>query len=143
MNEVIADPPEGTAPAAALPAWAEELKQRYLRGESSQFVLHGNVHDLVLYGGPLLGISEFLSKELFAKSKDTVLLYNVSTGVRFTKRKIDLKGIEEIFLAREPAKILPLIERVLSTSDRVAVIIEYAETVAPAAETSFSTIDDR
>ena len=72
-----------------------------------------------------------------------MLLYNVSTGVRFTKRKIDLKGIEEIFLAREPAKILPLIERVLSTSDRVAAILEYAETIAPAAETSFSTMDDR
>jgi AAA+ superfamily predicted ATPase len=129
--------------AAALPAWAEELKQRYLRGESSQFVLHGNVHDLVLYDGQLLGVADFLSRELFAKSKDTILLYNVSTGVRFTKRKLDLKGIEEIFLAKEPAKILPLIERVLTVSDRVAVILEYAETIAPTAETSFSTTDDR
>jgi transitional endoplasmic reticulum ATPase len=144
MTEVTAaGEPDGAIRAAALPAWAEELKQRYLRGESSQFVLHGNVHDLVLFNGQLLGISDFLSKELFAKSKDSILLYNVSTGVRFTKRKLDMKGIEEIFLVREPAKVLPLIERVLSTSDRVAVILEYAETIAPAAETSFSTIDDR
>jgi len=143
MNEAKVDEPDGTTGSGDLPAWAQELKQRYLRGESSQFVLHGNVHDLVLFNGQLLGIADFLSKELFAKSKDTVLLYNVSTGVRFTKRKIDLKGIEEIFLAREPAKILPLIERVLSTSDRVAAILEYAETIAPAAETSFSTMDDR
>jgi AAA+ superfamily predicted ATPase len=143
MSEATADAPGETTPAAVLPPWAEELKQRYLRGESAQFVLHGNVHDVVLYDGQLLGIAEFLSKELFAKSKDTVLLYNVSTGVRFTKRKIDLKGLEEIFMAKEPAKVLPAIERVLTTSDRVAVILEYADTIAPAAETSFSTIDDR
>ena len=39
--------------------------------------------------------------------------------------------------------MLPLIERVLTTQDRVAVILEYAETIAPAGETSFSTMDDR
>jgi SpoVK/Ycf46/Vps4 family AAA+-type ATPase len=143
MSEAPADASGETSRAAALPPWAAELKQRYLRGESAQFVLHGNVHDVVLYDGQLLGIAEFLSKELFAKSKDTVLLYNVSTGVRFTKRKVDLKGLEEIFMAKEPAKVLPAIERVLTMSDRVAVILEYADTIAPAAETSFSTIDDR
>ncbi len=142
-TQVTVDPLGGATETAGLPPWADELKQRYLRGESSQFVLHGNVHDLILFDGQLLGIADFLSRELFAKTKDTILLYNVSTGVRFTKRKVDLKGIEEIFLAREPAKILPLIERVLTTSDRVAVILEYAETIAPAAETSFSTFDDR
>ena len=34
--------------------WAEELRRRYLRGEASQFVLHGNVFDLVEYDGELL-----------------------------------------------------------------------------------------
>ena len=31
--------------ARLLPAWAEDLRRRYLRGEASMFVLHGNVYD--------------------------------------------------------------------------------------------------
>ena len=29
--------------ARLLPVWAEDLRRRYLRGEASMFVLHGNV----------------------------------------------------------------------------------------------------
>ncbi len=127
----------------AMPPWADELRRRYLRGESSQFVLHGNVHDLTLYGGKLLTLSEFLSQVLLDRSKDTIALYNVSTGVRFSKRKMSLDGLEEMVLQKEPAKVLPLLERALTTEDKLAVILEYADTIAPAGETSFSTIDDR
>lgn len=127
----------------AMPPWADELRRRYLRGESSQFVLHGNVHDLTLYGGKLLSLSEFLSQVLLDRSKDTIALYNVSTGVRFSKRKMSLDGLEELVLQKEPAKVLPLLERALTTEDKLAVILEYADTIAPAGETSFSTIDDR
>jgi SpoVK/Ycf46/Vps4 family AAA+-type ATPase len=133
----------GEQQPAALPGWAEELRRRYLRGESSQFVLHGNVHDTVLHDGELSAVSDFLTRALFARSKDTVLLYNVSTGVRFTKRAADIKGIEEIVIAREPAKVLPLVERLLTTNDRVAAVLEYADRIAPAGDTSFSTMDDR
>ena len=31
-----------------LPVWADDIRRRYLRGESTQFVLFGNVHDLIL-----------------------------------------------------------------------------------------------
>jgi SpoVK/Ycf46/Vps4 family AAA+-type ATPase len=127
----------------AMPPWADELRRRYLRGESSQFVLHGNVHDLTLCGGKLLTLSEFLSQVLLDRSKDTIALYNVSTGVRFSKRKMALDGLEELVLQKEPAKVLPLLERALTTEDKLAVILEYADTIAPAGETSFSTIDDR
>jgi hypothetical protein len=41
---------------AAHPAWAEELRRRYLRGEASQFILYGNVFDLVPYGSELLPV---------------------------------------------------------------------------------------
>ena len=71
-----------------LPGWADELRRRYLRGESSQFVLHGNVHDVLLDdpdGTPgnndderLLSLSEFLFRVLLDK-KTTIALYNVST----------------------------------------------------------------
>jgi SpoVK/Ycf46/Vps4 family AAA+-type ATPase len=126
-----------------LPKWADELRRRYLRGESSQFVLHGNVHDLILYETKFYTLSEFLSDVLLARSKDTVLLFNVSTGVRFAKRKMPLDGMEDLVIQKEPAKVLPLLERALTTQDKLAVIIEYADTVAPAGDTSFSTLDDR
>ena len=128
---------------AALPAWADELRHRYLRGESSQFVLHGNVHDLFLHAGKLYTLSEFLAQVLLDKNKDTIALYNVSTGVRFVKRKLKLDGMEDLLLQKEPAKVLPLLERALTTEDRLAVILEYADTIAPAGDTAFSTTDDR
>jgi transitional endoplasmic reticulum ATPase len=126
-----------------LPAWADELRRRYVRGESSQFVLHGNVHDIFLYDDKLYTLSEFLAQVLLDKTKETIALYNVSTGVRFAKRKLKLDGIEELVLTKEPAKVLPLLERVLTTEDKLAVILEYADTIAPAGDTSFSTTDDR
>ncbi len=132
-----------TNEATLLPKWADELRRRYLRGESSQFVLHGNVHDLILQDGKLFTLSEFLADVLLARSKDTVLLYNVSMGVRFAKRKMSLEGVEDLMLQKEPAKVLPLLERALTTQDKLAVILEYAETIAPAGDTSFSTVDDR
>src|SRR6266851_5544501 len=100
-----------TSGTSTLPIWADELRRRYLRGESSQFVLHGNVHDLTLVDGKLLTLSEFLSQVLLDRSKDTIALYNVSTGVRFSKRKMSLDGLEEMVLQKEPAKAIPLLQR--------------------------------
>jgi AAA+ superfamily predicted ATPase len=135
-----------------LPGWADEIRRRYLRGESSQFVLYGNVHDLILDDPDnsvekrssderLHQLPEFLATVLLEK-KNLVALYNVSTGVRFVKGKIPA-GYEDLLLNREPAKVLPLLERLLLTQNGVALVIEYADTVVPAGETSFSTIDDR
>ena len=61
--------PPTTPDAGPLPAWAEELRRRYLRGEASQFVVHGNVHDLVLHGGALVPVNEFLCRVLLARSQ--------------------------------------------------------------------------
>lgn len=132
----------GSGGEGGLVPWAEEIRRRYLRGEASMFVVHGNVHDVILHDGKLLTLTEFLSQGLLA-NKDSVLTYNVSTGTRFAKKRVDLKGIEELLIAREPSKVLPLVERALAVNDRVGVILEHADTIAPSAETSFSTLDDR
>jgi transitional endoplasmic reticulum ATPase len=141
-----------TSRATRLPVWADEIRRRYLRGESTQFVLFGNVHDLILDDPDgqsdkrspdekLLPLPEFLTKVLLEK-KSIVVLYNVSTGARFVRGKLPA-GYEDLALSKEPSKILPLLERLLMTQNGVAVVIEYAETVSPAGETSFSTIEDR
>lgn len=138
-----------TAPAskppgkATHPGWAEELRLRYLRGEATQFILHGNVFDLVEHGGELSTVQEYLTDRLLGESKDTVIVYNVSTGGRWAKRKGEVSGLEELLVAREPAKFMPAMERILKTSSRVALLIEYAETVAPAADPALMADDDR
>ncbi len=126
-----------------LPAWAEELRRRYVQGEASQFVLHGNVHDLVLYDGEFYGVSEFLGRVLLAPSKDLILQYNLSSGVRFAKRKTDVAGLDELLLQKGAEKVLPALEQVLLTRDRVAVILEYAEMIVPAGDANFSSDADR
>ena len=126
-----------------LPLWADEIRRRYLRGEAWQFILYGNVYDLLLNDGKLITVAEFLANVLLTQSKDTVLLYNLSTGVRFAKRKLNIDGYEDLLLSKEPGKVLPLIERALTTNDRIAAVIEYAETIVPAADVSLSTTDDR
>ena len=135
-------PEKKDKPKASLPAWAEELRRRYLRGEASQFILHGNVHDLVLHGEGAMMVDEFLCKVMLEGNKDTIALYNTASGVRFAKRKEKMPGLDELVLARAREKVFPALERALMTEDRFALILEYAETLCPAADLSmFGDVD--
>ena len=126
-----------------LPVWAEDLRRRYLRGEASMFVLHGNVFDTVPYQQKLVGLTEFLTDVLLKESKDTVAVYNLATGVRFPKRPATLDGVSDLLLASDKTKALVALERLLVTSTKVAVLFEYAETLAPAGDPSFQADSDR
>ena len=130
------------AAPTTLPVWADELKRRYVRGESSLFVLFGNVHDKVLHEGKLLGVSDFLSQAVLEK-KDIIARYNVSAGCRLIKKPPGLAGHEEMLLHRSADKVLPGLERMLFTENNVGVVIDYAETVSPAGDPSFSSDVDR
>ena len=70
-----------------LPEWTNELKRRYLRGESSLFVLYGNVYDTILHDGKQLSLTDFLVNEVLKPSKDLVGVFNISTGFRVAHRK--------------------------------------------------------
>ncbi|MCC6807633.1 MAG: ATP-binding protein [Deltaproteobacteria bacterium] len=126
-----------------LPDWANDLRQRYLRGEAAQFILHGNVHDVVLHEGKELPIEEFLATVMLGGNKDTIVSYNNSTGVKFNKRKPKLEGLEELVLHRSRDKVLPLLERALVTESRFALLLTYAETLCPAADLSMYSDTDR
>jgi len=129
--------------ARFLPAWAEELRRRYLRGESSIFLLHGNVFDLVLDGDKLRPLTEFLTDTLLKESRDTLAVYNLATGVRFTKKARDVEAQASLLQESEKAKVLAGLERLLITSKKVGVVLEYAETLAPAGDPSFQADFDR
>lgn len=128
---------------ANLPGWAEDLRKRYLRGESSMFILHGNVFDVVLHENKMISLTEFLTDVLFKESRETVVVYNVSSGVRFPKRSETLANWQELVVENEKEKVLNGLERLLALSTKSAVILEYAEAIAPAGDASFQIDSDR
>ncbi len=140
-----------------VPAWAEELRHRYLAGEAIQFLLHGNVHDLVAYEGDFVTLREFLTKGLLA-SKDVVLFYDPSEGLTFARPdmkdkffkalnvRMAMQGLPPLGgdLPEEPGALLPLLEDYLLTPGvKAALVLDYAETIAPAAELHFLSRDDK
>ncbi|HET6438630.1 MAG TPA: ATP-binding protein [Anaeromyxobacter sp.] len=130
-------------PARILPPWAEELRARYLRGEAWQFVLHGAVHDLVVHERRLVPVPDLLAEGLLAPTKELVVHYDLSSGVRVVRGDRTAPTLSALLGQRAPSEVLAELERLLLSRDRVGVVIEYAETIAPAAETSFSTQADR
>ncbi len=129
--------------ARVLPTWAEDLRRRYLRGEASMFVLHGNVYDVVLCNRKMMALTEFLTDVLLKDSKETIAVYNVATGVRFAKRGEGVIGVEDLLLSTEKERIFAALERLLIGSTKVAVIMEYAEAIAPAGDPNFQGESDR
>jgi transitional endoplasmic reticulum ATPase len=136
-------PEPTTTELRLLPAWADDLRRRYLRGEASMFVLHGNVYDTVVCGQKAYGLVEFLSEVLLRESRETIVTYNLASGVRFSKRAASVPDVEALLLAGEKAKVMPALERLLVGAMRVAVIIEYAEAIAPAGDPTFQADADR
>ncbi|CAN5778174.1 MAG: ATP-binding protein [Acidobacteria bacterium] len=126
-----------------LPTWAEDLRKRYLRGESSMFILHGNVFDVILNDGKMLSLTEFLTDVLLKDSRENIIVYNLSSGARFPKKTENFSNWQEIAVETDKAKVLAMLERSIRLTDKTALILEYAEAIAPAGETSFQTDADR
>jgi transitional endoplasmic reticulum ATPase len=126
-----------------LPSWAEDLRRRYLRGEASMFVLHGNVFDSVVHGSRSLSLTDFLTDVLLKDTRQTIAVYNLATGIRFARRQAGIAGVDEALLASEKPKALDALERLLLGASKVAVILEYAEAIAPAGDATFQADADR
>lgn len=140
----------------ALPAWADQMRDLYRSGSAAQFLLHGNIFDVVPYGSGqasrALSLMAFLNEVMFG-SYEIVLHYDRSRGVRALKGQDDFAawlrsalGAEEAALTRlrEPAAALELVDRYLLRTlnlgalspaspapRRIAVIIDFAEFVVP------------
>ena len=140
-------------PDTALPSWAGEMRDLFRSGSAAQFLLHGNVFDVVPLAGKLLSVPAFLEQAMFG-TYDVVLRYDRSRGVRATRGADDwgewlqnALGREAATqtLTREPGSALELIDRYLLRTlnlqalpggaagkpKRIAVIIEFAEFVVP------------
>jgi hypothetical protein len=87
-----------------LPAWAEEMRQVFKAGATSQFVLHGNVFDLVPApdgkgGTAFVSLADFLAGTMF-QPFDVVIRYDRGRGVRIEppdpRRTDAYKPVEEV-----------------------------------------------
>ena len=126
-----------------LPSWAEDLRRRYLRGEASMFVLHGNVYDVVVHGQQTSSLVDFLTDVLLKDSRETIAVYNMAAGPRFAKRAKDVRDLADVLGETHKDKVLPALERLLVGSMRAAVILEYAESLVPAGDPTFQADADR
>jgi AAA+ superfamily predicted ATPase len=136
------------------PAWADELARKYRGGEMSHFLLHHNVYDLVRARAGYVSLLSFLQKELLGNKR--IVLYNRSEGITFDSEEtlraftaqqrvadplVNITTASQ--LPRDPARALPMIERFLYFADRVAVIINFLETIFPAGDIGYLSSEDR
>jgi AAA+ superfamily predicted ATPase len=134
--------------------WADELSRKYRSGEANHFLLHHNIYDLTRSQNGYVSLLSFMQKELVGNKR--IVLYNRSEGISFDTEEtmrvfiaqqrvadplLDFKTAAQ--LPRDPARALPMIERFLYLSDRIAVVINFLETIFPAGEISYLSSEDR
>ncbi|MEM1271141.1 MAG: AAA family ATPase [Bacteroidota bacterium] len=149
---------------AHYPAWAKEFARKYYTKTLNQFVLYGNVRDLVPTEDDdgetrYVPLREFLTGDLFA-SRDVILFYDRSGGIHFQDKASRkdfnqaLSGYDTIFgtefakkMPKDPVRVFSVLENYLrvrlAEGKRVAVVIDFAETVIPMAEASMYSSEDR
>ena len=86
---------------APLPPWAEEMRRIFRGGVVSQFILHGNVFDLVRARGPgarveFVSLREFLLRELFG-TFEVVIFYDRGKGIRVRKGEEEFQSWLKMF----------------------------------------------
>ena len=108
-----------------LPAWAVELRDRYLAGEASMFLVHGNVRDLHAWeaDGKLewVGLRAFFERFL-GRTRDVVLYYNLSQGIQFPSREHE-KRFQRAIDAKEQAESR-LFEQLRVKDEQIAALNE-------------------
>jgi transitional endoplasmic reticulum ATPase len=124
-------------PTTPLPRWAELVREKYLAGEASTFVLYRNVFDIFLVGGQLIDLKAFLTGVLVEETKGTVVEVSAEFGVLCRKGKVELDQGGDLL------QQLHSLERHLRTSHGTAVIVPYADTVMPGEDAGFVSSEDR
>lgn len=148
----------------ALPAWARQLTEKYYSRTIAMFVLYGNVRDLIpLKRGAdveFLPLHRFLHDALFGQ-RDIVMVYDRGGGLHFANSDMQadfrraLTGYDSFHgtnysqqgLPRNPDGVLGLLDNYirlrLLDGKKIALTIDFAETVAPAGDVSGMSPEDR
>lgn len=134
-----------TAPATSrhpLPAWAESLRQKYLAGEASTFVLYRNVFDNFLVGDTLHSLQSFLVAELFKGTKKHVCEVSLERGIRPLNGAAG-EGSGDAADGINLLLSLHALEDQMRVEHSTAVIVPYADALLPAGDPSFMAQQDR
>jgi len=144
------------------PKWAQKLAQKYLSRTVNQFILHGNVHDLVpleKQENKFVRLKTFLAEEFFG-ARDYVIFYDRSSGIYFRDKETQkdfnqaIAGRDSLMgtdyakkLPKDPVGVFSLLEQYfrirLDNKKSVALIMDYAETIVPMNEAGSSGTEDR
>ncbi|MDX2014665.1 MAG: AAA family ATPase [Myxococcaceae bacterium] len=151
-------------PLAGLPEWAQTLAKRYYTRTVSTFVVYGAVRDLQPVtrddgSKDFQNLKTFFGQELFG-GRDHVLYYDRSSGIRsqapetqqdFTRAMSAYDAMYGTDFARvmprDPGRALQIIENYLrlrvSDGRSLALVIDFAETIAPAGDMGSLSAEDR
>jgi AAA+ superfamily predicted ATPase len=147
----------------ALPAWARDLSEKYYSRSYAMFVLYGNVRDVIPFrqtnGTDFLSLDQFLSSALFGQ-RDLVLHYDRG-GLSFgnpdsqSDFRRALEGYDSFHgtsfakggLPRNPDAVLNILDNYLrlriADAKKIALVVDFAETIAPAGDVSSMSAEDR
>src|SRR6516164_4632025 len=147
----------------ALPNWAREFSEKYYSRSYALFVMYGNVRDLIPFRQPsstdFLSLDQFLSSAMFGQ-RDLVLHYdrgglsfgNPDSQADFRRA---LEGYDSFHgtsygkggLPRNPDAVLNILDNYLrlriADGKKIALVIDFAETIAPAGDVSGMSAEDR
>lgn len=145
------------------PQWARELARKYLSRTLNQFILHGNVHDLVAVGSDqkksFQRLKTFLAEDFFG-ARDLVIFYDRASGIYFrdqdSQRDFNqaVAGRDTLIgteyskkLPKDPVGVFSILEQYfrsrLDQKKSIAFIVDFAETIVPANEAGSTGSEDR
>jgi len=120
-----------------LPRWAELVREKYLAGEASTFVLYRNVFDIFLVGGQFIDLKAFLTGVFVAETKTTVLEISAEFGVQCLKGKVEIDRSGDLMAE------LHSLERHLRVAHGTALFVPYADSLMPGEDAGFVSAEDR
>ena len=145
-----------------MPEWAQLLSEKYYSQTLSVFALHGNVHDLVPFergdSVEYVPLMQFLKEGLFGL-RDVVLTYDRG-GISFAHPDMQsdfrkaLAGYDSFHrtnyseaIPRNPDGVLTILDNYLrlriADRKKIALVVDFAETIAPAGDVSSLSAEDR
>mgnify|MGYP000895708949 CR=1 FL=1 len=147
-----------------LPEWARQLSEKYYSGAFTLFILHGNVRDSVPWTDDgetrHVPLPVFLESALFG-ARDLCLQYDRGGGLRFSRPEAQadfraaLEGYDSFHgtsharegIPRSPERVLGLLDNYLHLrvleGKKIALVIDFAETIAPAGDVQGMSAEDR
>jgi ATP-dependent 26S proteasome regulatory subunit len=142
-----------------LPAWAQELANKYGSQTANLYILHGNIRDYLPHRKKedeftFTRIQEYISEILFG-NEDIIAYYDRSSGVSFCSEEMERDYLAAMgrrypsadidqadFVSPEPDKSFPWLEKYFLScipkdrrkQCRMVLIIDYTEMIVPAGD---------